>query len=76
MKMKDIDNMTIESIIRLPFFHSLEKSFPEAKPLHTDTYWKITFKCNKLTPSGQWQLLDQFFDNEFVVRYKLIDFIK
>ena len=74
LRMKDIDSMDIEKIIHLSFFHSLEKSFPDAKLLETVPMWKIVFKCNKMAANGVWQLLDQFFECEFVVRYKLIDF--
>lgn len=69
MKMKDLDSMSVESIIRLPFFFSLERGTNNT----VSPCWKITFMCNKTTASG-WQLLDEFFDTEFVVRYKIIDF--
>lgn len=73
MKIKDLDKLTIEQIIRLPFFHTLEKDFPTKDSISTETYWKITLRCNKTTASG-WALLDEFSDNEYIVRYKIIDF--
>lgn len=73
MKMKDLDSMSVEELIRLPFFHSLERDLPDAGMGKTSTMWKITFMCNKTTPKG-WQLLDELSDKEYIVRYKLIDF--
>lgn len=73
-RMGDIDNMDIEAIIRLPFFHSLEKEVPDTKLLRTTTMWKITFRCNKITVMGTWSLLDMESENEFIVRYKTIEF--
>jgi len=72
--MKDIDNMTIEQIIRLPFFHALEKEMPTGKGLSISKWWKITLRCNKVTSTGHWCLLNEVFDSEYVVRYKLVDF--
>jgi hypothetical protein len=74
MKMKNLDEMRIEDIIRLPFFHSLEKEFPKKDSLSTDKHWKITFRCNKVLPNGLYCLLDFESQTEYVVRYKLIDF--
>lgn len=74
MKMKDLDSMSVENIIRQPFFHSLEKELPKSGSLSTDKYWKITFHCNRRLPTGEYQLLDFISENEFIVRYKLIDF--
>jgi hypothetical protein len=73
MKIKDLDSLTVEQIIRLSFFHSLEKSLSDTKAGQVNTVWKITFRCNKSTASG-WQLLDEFSENEYIVRYRLIDF--
>lgn len=72
--MNDLDKMTIEEIIRQPFFHSLEKQPPNAKEKDLIWYWKIVFRCNRFLPNGQYQLLDIIVDHEFVVRYKIIDF--
>jgi hypothetical protein len=70
MKMKDIDTMSVDQIIRLPFFFSLERDV-----MGSNTQcWKITFRCNKLTAEGGWQLLDELSDKEHMVRYKIIDF--
>ncbi len=69
MKMKDLDSMEIEKIIRLPFFHSLERDT-------MGTYskcWKIKFRGNKTTAAGGWLLLDEYSDTELIIRYKLID---
>lgn len=33
MKIKDLDSMDIEQLIKLPFFHSLEKELPDAGPI-------------------------------------------
>lgn len=74
MKMKDLDSMPIETIIHLPFFHSLEKELPSSKSLNTDKHWKITFRCNKILSIGIWGLLDAESESEYMVRYKLIDF--
>jgi hypothetical protein len=74
MKMKDLDDVAIEDIIRLPFFHSLEKEFPKKDSLSTDKHWKITFRCNKVLPNGLYGLLDAESESEYIVRYKLIDF--
>lgn len=75
MKMKDLDSMPVEEIIRQPFFHSMEKDLPCGfGSLSTDKYWKITLRCNKKLPSGEYQLLDLISENEFIIRYKLIDF--
>lgn len=68
--MKDIDIMPIEKIIHLPFFYSLEKDGPNP----ATRMWKITFHCNKVLSIGLWGLLDMESDNEFIVRYKMIDF--
>lgn len=69
-KMKHLDNLHIEQIIRLPFFYSLKKSKLQDGALH----WEVVFKCNKITASGQWALLDFESDTEFITRYKLIEF--
>lgn len=69
MKMKDLDSMNIEKIIRLPFFHSLEKDTMGV----SSPCWKVTFRCNKTMAAGGWALLDEFSDNEYIVRYKIID---
>lgn len=69
MRIKDLDNLHIEDIIRLPFFYSLEKVSKTVTK-----HWKITFKCNKITTDGNWALLDEIFDTEFVVRYKMMEF--
>lgn len=50
--MKDLDALSIEEIIKLPFFRSLEKELPTSKSLNTDRHWKITFHCNKRLPTG------------------------
>ena len=68
MKMKDLDSLTIEQIIRLPYFYSLEKDG------NRTMMWKITFRCNKAISDGRWQLLDEISDKEHMVRYKIIDF--
>lgn len=73
-KMKDLDSMTIEQIIQLPFFRSLEKELPTPGEVNTDKHWKITFHCNRRLPSGEYQLLDLISDKEYIVRYKLVDF--
>jgi len=67
-KMKDLDLLSIEQVIRLPFFYSLEKDGNRTK------MWKITFRCNKALSDGRWQLLDEISNNEYIVRYKIIDF--
>jgi hypothetical protein len=69
MKMKDLDSMEIEKIIRLPFFYSLEKDGPNP----VTRMWKITFRCNKVLSIGLWGLLDAESETEFIVRYKVID---
>lgn len=74
MKMKDLDSMNIEDIIRLPFFVALEKELPNRDSISTDKYWKITFRCNKVLSIGLWGLLDAESESEYMVRYKLIDF--
>lgn len=74
MKMKDLDSMDVEKIIRLPFFHSLEKSIPNAQKGEVNTLWKITFRCNRILAEGLWGLLDHESETEYVIRYKLIDF--
>lgn len=74
MKMKDLDSLSIEEIIKLPFFRSLEKELPTSKSLNTDRRWKITFHCNKRLPTGEFQLLDLISDTEYIIRYRLIDF--
>lgn len=74
MKMKDLDGLSIEDIIRLPFFHSLEKYNPDAGKGELTTQWKITFRCNKVIYDGKWGLLDHESEAEFVIRYKIIDF--
>ncbi len=74
MQMKDLDKLSIEQIIRLPFFHSLEKNIPDPKNGEVNIMWKITFRCNKVLYIGRWGLLDEESDNEYMVRYKLIDF--
>lgn len=74
MKIKDLDSMDIEKIIRLPFFHSLEKNIPNAKKGEVNTMWKITFRCNRLLAEGLWGLLDYESESEYIIRYKLIDF--
>jgi len=70
MKMKDIDSMSIEDIIRLPFFYMLEKdgSNPSTR------MWKVTFRCNKVLSIGEYGLLDLISESEFIVKYKIIDF--
>lgn len=73
-KMKDLDSMTIEQIIHLPFFRSLEKELPAKGEVNTDKHWKITFHCNRKLSTGEYQLLDLISDKEYIVRYKLIDF--
>jgi hypothetical protein len=76
MRMKDVEMMPIESIIRLPFFFSLERQLPDIKGVNLDSWWKIVFHCNKVTNEGNWCLLDIISDSEYVVRYKLMDFNK
>lgn len=73
-KMKDLDSMTIEQIIQLPFFRSLEKELPALGEVNTDKHWKITFHCNRKLSAGEYQLLDLISDKEYIVRYKLVDF--
>jgi hypothetical protein len=70
MKMKDLDSMSIEEVIRLPFFYMLEKDGPNPRT----RMWKITFRCNKCLSIGEYGLLDLISESEFVVRYKIIDF--
>lgn len=70
MKMKDLDSMPIEEIIRLPFFYMLEKDGPNP----STRLWKITLRCNKVLSIGEYGLLDLISESEFVVRYKIIDF--
>ncbi len=64
--MKDLDNMHIEQIIRLPFFYSLKKA--------PNNHWEIVFKCNRISGNGKWLLLDLESDEEFITLYKLIEF--
>ncbi len=71
-KMKHLDRMHIEELIKLPYFYSLKRSMPDAKKWQSTAYWEIIFKCNKITPDGRWQLLDEIFDTEFVTKYKII----
>ena len=68
--LKDLDSLSIEQIIRLPFFHSLEKDGPNP----VTRMLKITFRCNKVLSIGLWGLLDIESETEFIVRYKIIDF--
>lgn len=74
MKLKDLDSMGIEQLIRLPFFHSLEKSVPNAQRGEVNTMWKITFRCNRVLADGLWGLMDAESESEYMIRYKLIDF--
>lgn len=70
MKMKQLDTMSVDQLIKLPFFQSLERDIMGANT-HC---WKITFRCNRVTADGGWQLLDELSDKECIVRYKIIDF--
>lgn len=72
-KLKDVGDYSIEQIIKLPYFHSLERIMPNAKEGEITPMWRISFRCNKTTPDGRWQLLDEVSDNEYLIRYKLID---
>lgn len=74
MKMKDLDSMDIEQIIRLPFFYSLKKSDDPVGMANSTKMWEITFRCNKIFPNGKHGLLDAESESEYMVRYKLIDF--
>lgn len=73
-RMSDLDKADIETIIRLPFFHRLEKELPNPKTFESGTMWKITFRCNKVLPNGMFGLLDESFENEFVIRFKIMEF--
>lgn len=70
MKMKDLDLMSIEQLIRLPFFHALQRHMPGTDKNVTE-YWKITFKCNRMTANGEWQLLDHIYETEYIQLLKL-----
>lgn len=74
MRMNDLNKMTIEQIIRLPFFYSLHKDMPNHKEYTFQAYWKITLKCNRVTATGQWELLGEVQDSEYIIRYKIIEF--
>lgn len=73
-RMRDLDAAAIEAIIRLPFFYRLEKERPKPETFESGTMREITFRCNKILPNGMYGLLDEEFENEFVVRYKIIEF--
>lgn len=71
--MKDLDKLSIEQIIRLPFFFSLRVTKPNLARLETAIYWEIIFKCNKVDSEGNWKLLDYESETEYFVRYKLVE---
>jgi hypothetical protein len=73
--MRQLDLLGIEDIIRLPYFHSLEKEICNPKEGYGDNkYWKITFRCHRIVANGQWQLLDTLSDKEYITKYKLVEF--
>ncbi len=66
--------MSIEQIIHLSFFLRLEKTVPDFEKNDSAIMWKITFRCNRVLGDGMYGLLDESFESEFVVRYKIIEF--
>lgn len=73
MRMKDLDLMSVEQLIRLPFFYSLKVSTKNDGIAISSKYWLITFKCNRVTENGGWSLLDAVSDSEYITRYRIID---
>ena len=73
MKMKDLDDMDIERIIRLPYFYRLERELRTSEDSLSSSFWKVTFKCNRIVVGGGWQLLDMISNDEFITRYRIID---
>lgn len=73
MRMKDLDLMDISQLIRLPFFYSLKISDNDDGIAKSSKYWKITFKCNRVTGDGDWSLLDALSKSEYITRYRIID---
>jgi hypothetical protein len=73
MKMKDLDSMDIEKIIRLPFFYSLKTSNSNDGIAVSSKFWEIKFKCNRVTANGRWSLLDAESESEYITRYRIID---
>jgi hypothetical protein len=73
-RMSDLDKLSIEQIIQLPFFLKLEKTQPNLEKFDSAIMWKITFRCNRLLGDGMYGLLDESFESELVVRFKIIEF--
>jgi hypothetical protein len=73
MKMKDLDSMDIEKLIRLPFFYSLKISNNNDGIAVSSKFWEIKFKCNRVTENGGWSLLDAESDSEYITRYRIIE---
>lgn len=73
MKMKDLDLMPIEQIIRLPFFYSLKISSDPKGIVGSSRFWEIKFRCNRMGDNGEWCLFDTPSDTEYITRYRIID---
>lgn len=71
---KDLDKLSIEQIIQLPFFYRLTRIKPDPTIHDTVECWEIVFRCNRFLGQGMYELMDEQSESGYIVRYKLIDF--
>lgn len=68
---KDLSLLTIEDLIRLPYFYQLKRMDIKPKEGDLTPHWEVTFMCNKVTETG-WALFDQPSDTPMITLFRIM----